>query len=53
MKISIIETSIEANAEELRQSNTLAQNFANMLSRCFMSREPIRYDDEESEKKDE
>ena len=47
MKIRIIEytTEIEADARELRESNTLADNFAQMLSRCFKSNEP--FDDEE------
>ena len=43
MKIKI--TEIEADARELRESNTLAQNLANMLSRCFQNTEP--FDDEE------
>lgn len=46
MRIKI--TEIEADARELRESNTLAQNFANFLSRCFQSDEPFD-DDEESE----
>lgn len=46
MKIKI--TEIEADARELRESNTLAQNFTNILSRCFQSKEPFD-DDEESE----
>lgn len=45
MKIRI--TEIEADARELRESNTLAQNFANMLSKCFQSSEP--FDDDEIE----
>lgn len=45
MKIKI--TEIEADARELRESNTLAMNFANMLSICFQSNEP--FDDEEEE----
>lgn len=47
MKIRITETMIEADARELRESNTLAMNFANMLSKCFQSNEP--FDDEEEE----
>lgn len=46
MRIKI--TEIEADARELRESNTLAQNFANLLSRCFQSEEPFD-DDEESD----
>lgn len=49
MRIKI--TEIEADARELRESNTLAGNLANLLSRCFQSREP--FDDEESEEEDE
>jgi hypothetical protein len=45
MKIRVIETEIDANARELRESNTLAGNVANMLSRCFRSTEP--FDDDE------
>lgn len=46
MNIRTIEriTEIEADARELRESNTLADNFAAMLARCFKSREP--FDDE-------
>ena len=39
MKIKVTETYIEADARELRESNSLANNFANMLSRCFQSTE--------------
>ena len=52
MKIRIVETEIEADARELRESNTLADNFTMMLSRCFRSREPFdddEPDDEEGE----
>lgn len=45
MKIRIVETEIEADARELRESNTLAGNFSLLLSRCFKSTEP--FDDEE------
>ena len=48
MKIKI--TEIEADARELRESNTLAQNFANLLSKCFQSTEP--FDDEEEKEED-
>ena len=43
MKIRV--TEIEASARELRESNSLSENFAMMLSRCFQSHEP--FDDEE------
>lgn len=53
MKIRIVEskTEIEADARELRESNGLAANFANLLSRCFQSHEPFDddYDDEEED----
>lgn len=51
MKIKVTETYIEADARELRESNTLADNFANMLSRCFQSKEP--FDDENEEDEEE
>ncbi len=48
MKITINEsfktTLIEADARELRESNTLGDNFAMFLSRAFQSHEP--FDDE-------
>ena len=49
MRIKI--TEIEADARELRESNTLAGNFAAMLARCLQSNEP--FDDEEEENDDE
>ena len=49
MKIKI--TEIEADARELRESNTLASNLAMMLSRVFQSTEP--FDDEEEDEKNE
>lgn len=50
MKIKI--TEIEADARELRESNTLASNFAMMLSRCFQSNEPFE-DEEDTEEAEE
>ena len=47
MKIRV--TEIEADARELRESNTLAQNFASLLSRCFQNVEPFDDDTEEEE----
>ena len=47
MRIKI--TEIEADARELRESNTLAANFSMMLSRAFQNREPF----EEEEQKDD
>lgn len=50
MRIKITETEIEADARELRESNTLASNFAMMLNRCFQSNELFEeYEDEENE----
>lgn len=55
MKIKVTETYIEADARELRESNSLANNFANMLSRCFRSTEKFDddVDDVEEEKSNE
>ena len=49
MKIKVTEctTEIVADARELRESNTLANNFAMMFSRCFQSTEP--FEEEEAE----
>lgn len=49
MKIRIVETEIEADARELRESNTLASNFAMMLSRAFQNNEPFDDDEEQDE----
>ena len=49
MKIKITETYIEADARELRESNTLAGNLASMLARCFQSHEPFEDDEEDEE----
>ena len=46
-------TIIEADARELRESNTLASNFAMMLSRCFRSSEPFEDDEDEEAVEDE
>ncbi len=47
MRIKI--TEIEADARELRESNTLAQNYANLLSRAFQNREPFDEEVEEDQ----
>lgn len=49
MKIKVTEytTEITADARELRESNSVASNFAMMLSRCFRSHEPFDEDDDE------
>lgn len=51
MKITRETFIVEADARELRESNTLAGNFAAMLSRCFQSREPFE-DDEDDDDED-
>lgn len=55
MKITMSEktTTIEADARELRESNTLADNFAMMLSRCFRSNEKFEDDENEEAVEDE
>lgn len=50
MKIKI--TEIEADARELRESQTLAQNLTSLLNRCFASHEPFEDDEEEQEEGD-
>ena len=49
MKIRVVETEIEADARELRESRTLADNFTFMLSRCFAP----RYSNDDDEEQDE
>ena len=51
VKIRITErvTEIEADARELRESNSLADGFAGMLKRAFQSREPFYEDEKEDE----
>ena len=53
MKIKITEyiTEIDANARELRESNTLGANLGMMLARAFQNREP--FEDEEEGDQDE
>ena len=53
MKITVQteSTTIEADAKELRESNTLAGCFGNILRRTFQSTEP--YEDEEEEQEEE
>lgn len=53
MKIRVTETYIEADARELRESNTLASNFSLLLSRCFQNTEPFDDDEEEIEEESE
>ena len=49
MRIKI--TEIEADERELRESNTLAGNLANLLARCFQSTEP--FEDEQDDEDDD
>ena len=49
MKIRVSETTIEADARELRESNTLGDNLARMLARCFQSAEPFDEEEQDAE----
>lgn len=53
MKITVIEskvkTFIEADMDELRASNSLADSFSNMLRRIFNNNGVVTTDDEEEE----
>ena len=49
MKINIFETHIEADARELRESQTLADNLTRLLNRCLQSHEPFEDEAEEEE----
>ena len=53
MKITTIETTvrttIEADARELRESNTLGNNLTMMLSRVFQNKELLDDEDEDEE----
>ena len=51
MRIKIKE--IEANARELSESNTLAGNLENLLSKCFQNNEPFDDEEREGEAEDE
>ena len=53
MKIKVVETYIEADARELRESQTLAQNFAGFMNRLFQSTEPFDDEEEESDREDD
>lgn len=50
MKIKV--TEIECNADELRQSNTLADSFSNLLRNAFMIRRAANQDEEEEDEED-
>ena len=49
MKIRIVETEIEADAKELRESRTLSDSFTMFLSRCLMPRYEPDDDEEHNE----
>lgn len=51
MKIRVIETEIEASAEELKSSNSLSDNFYNLLRNAF-ARSGGSYESEEPEEKE-
>lgn len=55
MKIVITEktTKIEADARELRESNTLAGNFIGIMNRCFQNSEPFDDDDDNGKEENE
>ena len=46
-------TEIEADARELRESNSLGSNLVMMLNRCFQSHEPFDDAEEEDGEEDE
>ena len=50
MRMDIYETHIEADARELRESQTLADNLTRLLNRCLQSHEPF---EDEAEEEDE
>ena len=54
MKIKVVEniTEIEADARELRESNTLAEKFTEMLARCFGGSEPLDDDEDDGDEED-
>lgn len=47
MRIDIMKTHIEADARELRESQTLAGNLTALLNRCLQSYEPFDNEVEE------
>ena len=53
MKIKVVETCIEADARDLRESQTLAQNISGFMSRLFRSTEPFDDEEEESDQEDD
>lgn len=53
IKNTVTTIEIEADARELRESNTLASNFERMLSRVFQNKEPLDDEDEDEETEEE
>ena len=55
MKITQIDRTltIQANAGELRESQTLAESFSGLLARCFRPITPVEDEDEEDEEDEE
>ena len=51
MKVRFTEVEIEADARDLRESNTLGENFTNLLRRCFQNKEPF-YEEEDAEEEE-
>jgi len=49
LRIKVTETVIEADARELRESQTLSQNLVSLISRCFQNNEPLEEEDDEEE----
>ena len=49
MKVRFTEIEIDADAKELRESNTLGENFTNLLRRCFRNTEPSYEEETEEE----
>ena len=50
IKTTVTETEIECNAEELRQSNTVAEGLLNVMRRAFNG--PLFYTHTESEEEE-
>lgn len=49
MKITVIETTIEASTEELRASNSLAESFSGLLRGVFNRMTETQYEEQEEE----
>lgn len=53
MKIKMTTTEIEADARELRESNTMAENLSRLVARMFQSHETFDEDEEEDEEEED